>query len=177
MWLYIILAVLVVFVTIFITLYVINYNKFQITIIKISEAEENIGMLLNEKYKLLLKIGKCVKKKTKETTYDELDNLKVEELNTFELNKELSKYDKNIIELVDYNKDIKFDNKELKVFDDLSNVNNDSVAAIRYYNDNVVVFNKLISCFPSNIIAKLKRYKRKDFYSNDKEEIFEILKS
>ena len=177
MWLYIILGVLVVFITICVSLYVINYNRFQVTIIKISEAEENITTLLKSKYELLVKIGKFVKKKTKETTYDELDNIKVDELNTFELNSELSKYDKNITELVDFTKDIKFENKELKVFDELSSVNNDLVAAIKYYNDNVVVFNNLEACFPSNIIAKIKKYKHKEFYSNEKEEIFEILKS
>ena len=177
MLLYIILGIIVVLITVFISLYVINYNKYQVTIIKISEAEENIGMLLNSKYQLLTKIGKIVKKKTKETTFDGLDSININEFNTFELNQELAKYDKNVIELVDYNKEIKFENKEIKIFDDLSDVNNDCIAAIKYYNDNVVVLNKLISCFPSNIIAKVKGYKRKEFYSNEKEEIFEILKS
>lgn len=177
MWIYILLCVIVVLLAVFVSLYVINYNKFQVTIIKISEAEENIGILLKDKYQLLSKIGKFVKKKTKETTYDDLDNLNIEDMNNFELNKELSKYDKNIMELTDFNKEIKFDNKEIKVFDELSKVNNDAAAAIKYYNDNVVILNKLIACFPSNIVAKIKKYKHKDFYSDEKEEIFEILKN
>ena len=48
-------------------------------------------------------------------------------------------------------------------------------AAIKFYNDGVVVFNKLISSFPSNILAFFKRYKKKEFYNNEKREIFDIL--
>ena len=44
---------------------------------------------------------------------------------------------------------------------------------IKFYNDAVIIFNKLVSSFPSNILAFLKRYKKKDFYSNEKKEMFQ----
>ena len=52
----------------------------------------------------------------------------------------------------------------------------DLVASIKFYNDNVVEFNRLIVSFPSNIIKLIFKYKRKEFYSQEKLEIFEILK-
>ncbi len=176
MLIYIILALIIVLCVFIMAINIYNYNKFQITIIKISEAEENISMILKEKYELLLKIDKLVKKKAKENMFEGLDEINVDFINNFELNKKLSKYDKTIIELTDYNKDIKFDSKDNKLFDDISNINVECKAYEKYYNDNVTIYNKLVSCFPSNVIAKVKKYRIKDFYSNEKEEIFEILK-
>ena len=33
----------------------------------------------------------------------------------------------------------------------------------KYYNDNLIYYNHLCNAFPSNIIAKIKKYKEKDF--------------
>ena len=49
------------------------------------------------------------------------------------------------------------------------------VGAIKFYNDTVVEYNKLIVSFPSSIVGFFKRYKKKEFYNNEKREIFEIL--
>ena len=45
----------------------------------------------------------------------------------------------------------------------------------KFYNDSVVVFNKLVGSFPSNIVAFFWHYKRKEFYNNEKREMYEIL--
>jgi hypothetical protein len=62
------------------------------------------------------------------------------------------------------------------MFDDLENINVDCLASEKYYNDNVNLYNKLLETFPSSVVAKIKRFKHKEIYSNEKEEIFEILK-
>ena len=49
------------------------------------------------------------------------------------------------------------------------------VGAIKFYNDTVVDYNKLAISFPTNIIAFFKRYKKKEFYNNEKRVMFEIL--
>ena len=46
--------------------------------------------------------------------------------------------------------------------------------SIRFYNDTVVDYNQLVIAFPSSIVAFFKRYKKKEFYNNEKREIFEI---
>ncbi len=176
MWVYIVLSVLIVVITVIFVVIVVNINKFQTLNIKINEAEENIGLLLYEKYDLLYKIGKIVKKESKDTFFDELDDIMVEDISKMELNKKLSKYDAKIIELTDYNKDIKFDEEDTKLFSDLENVNIECAADEKYYNDNVEIYNRLVGKFPSSIIAKFKKYKSKEFYVNEKEEIFEIMK-
>lgn len=177
MWIYYVLfCVIVVLFIVFFSIYVINKSKFQVLIIKINEAENNINELLNKKYAILVEIGKFIKKKTKETTFDGLENINIEEISHFELSKELAKYDHTIVEYVEFNKNIKFTEKELSSFDEFTTINIEYIAAEKYYNDNASIFNKLINTFPASLVSKIKRYKEKEFYSNEKEEIFEILK-
>ena len=63
----------------------------------------------------------------------------------------------------------------VKILEDLNDNEEDIVGAIKYYNDSVVEFNQLVVSFPSRIIALFKRYKKLEFYNNEKREIFEIL--
>lgn len=176
MWIWIVISILTIVLAIFITIYIVNYNKFQIAIIKISQAEENIGMLLKERLNLMIRINKFIEDKKIENKLVGIDKIANKELNNFELNTELEKYNKKIIEITDYSKEVDFDDNELEVITALMKINIDCLAAQRYYNDNVVIYNELVKCFPSNIVGKICKYKIKDFYSNEKEEIFEILK-
>ena len=176
MWIYIILCIVIIVLAIVFALFVIAKNKFQVSIIKINEAEENVGLLLKEKYENLVEVGKLIKKKTKENAFEELDTIDIDNINNFELNTELHKYDNTILELVEFNKDINFTEKENETIDKLNNTNVECVAVMKYYNDNVTIYNELLNNFPANIIAKLKGYKEKKLYTNEKEEIFEILK-
>ena len=176
MWFYIVLCVLLVLFAILFVVFVINKNKYQVLLIKINESEKNINELLNKKYNLLLEIGKAISSKTNEEAFDNLENIIIDNLNSFELNAELAKFDNIVMEYSDFNKDIVFDDEELKLFDEISAVNIECLASERYFNDNSRIFNKLLTKFPSSFVGKLKRYKEKEFYLNKKEEIFEILK-
>lgn len=176
MWIYISISVLVVIIAVILFIYIIHYNKFQIAIIKISEAEESISMLLSKKLDLLIRINKFIEEKQEEKKLVGIETVASKNLNNFELNSELDKYNKKVTEITDYNKDISFEENELLVIEELSRVNLDCLAAEKYYNDNVVLYNELIKCFPSNIVGHICKYRMKDFYSNEKEEIFEILK-
>lgn len=176
MLVYFIISVIIVLLAIIFSIVIINNNRFQIINIKIHEAENNINSLLKQKYELLIEIGKFIKKKTKEETFDKVETINAEELDMFSLNEELSKYDKNITEYVDYNRDINFNDKELEAFDNYSNLNISCLASEKYYNDTVIYFNRLIKKFPTKIHAKLKGYTEKKLFENKKEEIFEILK-
>lgn len=176
MYIYIGICAVIVIVAIIFAIYVSNYNKFQVSIIKISAAEENINILLKKKFELIVRINNFIEEKKTESKMIGLDGLEKKNLNNFELNTELDKYNKKIIEITDYSKEIIFDDDEEKILKELSLVNIELLAAQRYYNDNVVKYNELIKCFPSNLVSRLCKYKIKNFYSNEKEEIFEILK-
>ena len=117
-----------------------------------------------------------IKNQCKEDLLKELEIIDVEKIDSIELNKNLAKFDKTIIELTDYNKEIVFDEEEEKTFDNLAKVNSDRLAVEKYYNDNASKFNNSINGFPSGIISKIKKYKERELFSNEKEEIFEILK-
>lgn len=176
MLLYIIIIIFFIVISLLFSIFIINYNKFQTAIIKISEAEENINILLKKKLELILRVKNFIEDKKEDYKITGLEKLEKQELNTFELNIELEKYNKKIMEITDYDKSVIFDDDEILVIKELYNINTECLASERYYNDNVVTYNNLIKCFPSNIIAKICKYRFKDFYSNEKEEIFEILK-
>ncbi len=176
MWIYITLgAVLVVFLILFI-MYVNAKNKLRSIRLKINTAEDSIESLLLEKKDKLMDICSFLKKKKVEVSLDDITLLDEKTLNNFEFNEELSKYDQPISEIINFNKDIEFKENELNAFDALETINIDLLASQKYYNDNTIKYNKLISTFPASIIAKSKHYKIKGTYTSKKEEIFEILK-
>lgn len=161
---------------IIISLLLTNGYKLKSLDIKIEEAEKNAAEILKEKYDLLVSVDSIMKSKDKEDLFLNLDSIDLSKLSNLELNKELSKYDKTIVELTDYNKEIVYDENEEKIFENLIKSNINRLAVEKYYNDNVTKFNKLLSKFPSSIIAKFKKYSKKELFENEKEEIFEILK-
>ena len=118
MGLYIVVCILIVLFAIFFTIYVINCNRFQALNIKINEAEENIGLLLREKQNLLSLINESLGKKENDDLLNTITNINVEELNNFELNASLSKFDSRIVELRDFERDIELTEEQLKLFDD-----------------------------------------------------------
>lgn len=173
---FIIMVVIGILFLILFTILLINGNKIKIRNLKIKEAEKNVSELLKQKYDLLCSVNSIMKNKGKEDLFKDLETLEVSKYNNIALNKELAKFDKIIVELTDYNKEIVFDDTEEIVFENLEKTNIDRLAVEKYYNDNVTVYNKLIDKFPSNIISKFKDYDEKELFSNEKEEIFEILK-
>lgn len=168
-------VIVILFVTVILSVLITYYNNYQVAIIKISEAEENIKILLTKKMELLVLIRNTIEDKNKNVKISDFD-ITNKKMNSFELNKELNIFNKKITEIVEYSKDVKLNDDEKKLVSDLKNINIELEGNERYYNDNVVIYNKLIKCFPSNIVGKIYKYKVKDFYSKEKEEIFEILK-
>lgn len=157
-------------------LVVINHNKFKFAIIKIEEAENNIDVLLQKKLDLLNRASSVIKKELKlETFLDNLLEVESKKLNHFQLNDLLNESTSQFYKTLD-------DNEKLYKSESLNNIilefkanNLDLVAAVKFYNDAVVIFNKLRCSFPSNLIGFLFRYKKKEFYNNEKKEMYEIL--
>ena len=84
--------------------------------------------------------------------------------------------DNNIFKILDDNEKLLKSEKIINIINEFNDNEEDLVASIKFYNDTVVDFNKLIVSFPSNIIRLIFRYKRKEFYNHEKREIYEILK-
>lgn len=176
MWIYILLAFLLIVILCFVSLFVICKMKFDNIIIRIDEALGQVTDLLEKKLVLLQKVNKAVKKKTKEEFLPNVEEIKLDELDIFEVNSEISKYDKDVTELIDYNREDKVDTKDYKLLDELNKVDVDCTAVINYYNENVNKYNELLHKFPYSFTAKLTHHKEKKIFESQKEEIFEILK-
>lgn len=168
---------IIVFIALILLIIVIFHNKFQFAIIKIDEAENNIDILLEKKFDLLKRCRPIIKKELKLKNFlDDLEEINTNQISHFEFHDVLRNYYNELFKLLDDNEKL-YKNKSLvEILDKINDNEIDLVAAIKFYNDNVTLFNQLIMSFPSNIIRLFFGYKKKDFYNNEKREIYEILK-
>ncbi len=176
---YIIVGILIL-VLIILLIEVVYYNKFQMARIRISEAENNIDILLQKKLALLERTVKIIEdfdpKYQEDQILSGLLKIKNKKLNNFELNKELEKQMAEYKGLLDLESRLKEVESLNTINFDLIDIDNDLIAAKKYYNDTIISYNKLVKCFPSNFVALIFHYPRKEFYADEKVEIFEILK-
>jgi len=165
----------IVLICILLMIIVINNNKFQFSIIKIDKAEEDISLYLDKKKDLLNRTRPIVKKELKLDAFlDELDD-SFEEMNNFEINDCLKRNYNELFKTLDENEKLFKSEALVSILESLNDNEEDIIGAIKFYNDTVVEFNQLVMSFPSNVIGFFRRYKKKEFYNNEKREIFEIL--
>lgn len=156
-------------------LFVIYNNKFQLVIIKIDKAEEDIDIYLQKKKGLLDRCRPIIQKELKiQDCLEGLDD-SFENKNNFETHMALKKIYNDLFRTLDENEKLFKSESLCAILEELNNNEENIVGAIKFYNDTVVEFNRLIVSFPSKIVAWIKRYSKKDFYNNEKREIFEIL--
>ena len=170
-----IILVVVVVVSLFAIVYIISNNRFQLAVIKIEKAEEDIDMYLEEKKKLLDRTRPIIKKELKLKEFmEDLDN-SFEEYNSFEIHNILKNSYNELFKILDENEKLLKSKNLVSILENLKNNEENIVGAIKFYNDTVVEYNQLVVSFPSMVIALFRRYKKKEFYNNEKREMFEIL--
>lgn len=161
-------------IAIIITFY---HNNYRFIMIKVSEAENNINMLLDKKVQLLDETRPIIEKELKLKGFlEDLDGLKEKDLEPFELKNILKVNYDELFRIIDENEKLLKSKKLVQIIEQINNNEEEIIGSIKFYNDNVVILNKLIKSFPSNFIGFLFRYKPKEFYKNEKREIYEILK-
>ena len=167
-------------VMIFIMFEINFYNKFQLLLIKIHESLNNIDILFEKKYNLLERSVNIIKESDKKyKDIDILNNLvkkKSQKIDRFELNHELTVALREYYSLLDLDKKLTENSALKNINEDLTDIDNDLNAAKKYYNDNIVLYNNLISSIPSNLVAIIFKYIKKDFFKEEKIETLEILK-
>ena len=168
----ILIIVIISFILFIITIY---YNKYQLVIIKIDKAEEDISLYLQRKQELLERVKPILKKELKKDFYSSsLDEIN-ENFNNFELHDLLKRNYNELFKVMDENEKLLKSDSLVQLLEKL-NINEENiVGSIKFYNDTVVEFNQLVVSFPSSIIAFFKKYKKLEFYNNERREIFEIL--
>lgn len=170
-----IILTIIVVVAFILFIFVIFDHKFQLDMIKIDKAEEDISMYLQRKMGLLDRTRPIVKKELKKEDFLHQLDESFEEKSNFEIHDDLKKYYNELFKLVDENEKLLKSEAFVSILDDLNNNEEDIVGTIKFYNDTVVEFNHLLVSFPSRVVAWVKRYRKKAFYNNEKREIFEIL--
>lgn len=176
---YVIVAGVALFL-IFIMIEIGFYNKFQLLNIKISEAFNNLDILFEKKFSLLERCINIIKDNNKklkeEVILENLGKIKNKKMNRFDLNKELSISLKEYYGILDLDKKLADLDALKNINNELLDIENDINAAKKYYNDSIVLYNNLVKCFPSSLVALVCRYKKKDFFKDEKIETLEILK-
>ena len=173
----IIVGVLIILITIAVLMFINSKSKFNFLNIKIKESNNDINLYLQKKKTTLNNIIKIIiDLKKDDNKFDDFDDLVKKEKDSFKLHSILNKYYSILSKLL-------LDDEELSKNEDIINhlINlksneEDLIGSIKFYNDTIVDYNGLVNSFPHKIYGKINSLDNKDFYNNEKEELFDILK-
>ena len=159
-----IILFIIVIIGVIALVYVITYNNLVNYKIKIEKAEGIIDENLRNKYDLIAKMNIAIKKVvTKKDYLKEYIDLKDKRISNYELDRKLTEAMNIILEVKnDYSE---LNNKEFN--NDIKEINkiNETLTSCKtYYNKNTTELNQIIRKFPTNIVAKIHRYKIKPFF-------------
>jgi hypothetical protein len=171
---YIIVTVILI-ITILFIIFKVGYDKLNDSNIKTNEGKETINVMLNKKLELTIKIIDEMEEISDNKYNDEFNMSDSEELDSVSLNKKLNEYYYKIIEIVEYNVELVLSDDGNKNLKKLTKVTLELIGVEKYYNENAIIFNKLLKRFPNNILGKMKKYNKLETYDNSKKERFEML--
>ena len=163
-----ILLGMVIVICFIIGIYLTLYNKIQDYIIRINEVESIIDNNLREKYDNINKISSIIKGidkiKIDKKILDEIVKLKNKKISNFNLDRKLIETNNYFTSLKEKHKEIK-NNDEINItFQKISDLDEILTVNKEYYNRNIAEYNKLITLFPTNIVASICKYKEKLFF-------------
>ena len=168
----IIIAILGSILIIIITL----YNKFQWLLIKLDKGESNISYALEKKYNILLRYYKFLEEKIKinDESFDEYKLLNTK-ISINKLNKKIIEMHNVINKYMDSNEKLLKNETIIKLNKELENINITINGCKKYYNKNLIDYNKLVNSFPSKIISKIFHYQKKEFIDEEIKDELKIL--
>lgn len=144
--------------------YVITYNTLINYKLKIEKAEGIIDESLRQKYDIIAKLNVSIKKVvTKKDYLKEYIDLKDKRISNYDMDRKLTEAENLILEVKgDHTElDTKDFNKNLK---EIKRINENLISSKNYYNKNTADLNKIIRKFPTNVIAKIHKFKIKPFF-------------
>ena len=152
----------------------IDYNRFIKKNNKVKERQSQIDVLLNQRFDLIPNLVETVKgyAKHESGTLQEVVNLRSSYNNHGFSIDETEKVDKkinNIMMLAESYPDLKANSQFLSLQKDLNDIENKLNYARTSYNNAVTSYNNLVESVPSNIIAKIFSFKRKELFKIDEE--------
>ena len=157
-------------------IFIINYNKFQWSIIKLDKGEKNLIFYFEQKHSILTRYIEIIKKDVNiEDNFDEY-NILNSKLSINKISKIINDFNNCINKYLDSNEKLLKEENVININKELNETNIAINGSKKYYNDNLVNYNHLCHKFPSIIIAKLFKYKDKEFLEENLSESFKILK-
>lgn len=168
MWLWIILAVIILII-----IYVfILYNNFISLDNKVKEAFSTMDVYLKKRWDLIPNLVETVKgyakyeeetltrvTKLRNTVYNEMTNDE-KIINNEELSSDVSK----IMALKEAYPELKANENFIDLSNKLTKIEDDIANARKYYNGTVRIYNNKVQMFPNNIFAKIFGYKTKRMF-------------
>ena len=156
-----------------------TYNKFIRKNNRVKEKESQIDVLLNQRFDLIPNIVECVKgyAKHESSTLEELTSLRSSYNNhgfSIEETENIDKKFNNIMMLAESYPDLKANTQFLSLQNNLNEIENKLSYARSNYNNAVTSYNNLVESVPSNIIAKIFAFEKKELFKledNKKENI------
>ena len=167
-----IINVVLIIIVILSGILLVNYNKFIRANNMVNESESAIDVLLNKRFDLLPNIIECVKgyAKHESSTLEELVKLR-KSYNSSEFSvdeaEKINKKFGNIVALAEAYPELKANENFLSLQSNLLDIENKINNARLVYNNCVTKYNNLVEVIPSNIIAKLFSFEKKELFKLD----------
>ncbi len=174
MWIYIIIAIVLIIV-----MYVlVTYNNFIKLKNMVQEAFSTMDVYLKKRWDLIPNLIETVKGyvKHEENTLKEIVDLRGSSYDSMsddekvKANQTISKDINKIMLVAENYPDLKASSNFQDLSRELTKVEEDIANARKYYNGAVEMFNNKVEMFPSNILAKLFGYKPKAMFETDSNE-------
>lgn len=147
--------------------YVIYYTQMQYLNNKIEQSTNKINESFSDRYDLINKASEIIKSNIDDNKdyLKEYVNLKNKNINNFDKDKKLTEGINLIKTLYNDNKVLE-DNKDMKnILKEIKETDEKLTASKNYFNKNTTELNGMIRKFPSNIVAKINKYKISQLYS------------
>lgn len=164
LWLTIVLLIIII-VSLGGIYYIIFFNRLNDFKTKVMEAESIIDENLRIKYDTLIRISNTLKKhmKSDKNYFKEYEKIKNMNLSNFDIDRKLNEGFTLILKMQDdldlnQNEDLNTEIEKIKRIDEKL------TAAKNYYNKNTSEANAIIRRFPTNVIAKIHKFKIKLFF-------------
>lgn len=145
--------------------YISAFNKLNDLKTKIMEAEAIIDENLRIKYDTLIRISNSLKKnmKSDKNYFKEYEKLKDMNISNFDMDRKLNEGLTLILKMRD---DLGLENDEElnKEIENIRRLDEKLTATKNYYNKNTSLENAIIRKFPTNLIAKIHKFKIKLFF-------------
>ena len=163
----IILFVVIVIAVIFMLAYICLFNKFNESIVRINEAEERIDTNLRDKYDFLDKVITLSKNivELDEELGKTILKLRSRKLSNFDFDRILVKIFNDFNAIYEIETKLRENEKIFKIIKQIELIDEELITLRNYYNANITNYNMMVKKFPTNIIAKIKKYKERLFYS------------